>query len=39
MAGVAIKPAPRKWSNEVINANNRLLGLPETVLLDNGTRH
>lgn len=39
MAGVAIKPAPRKWSNDVINANNRLLGLPETELLDNGTLH
>ena len=39
MAGVEIKPVPRKWSNDVINANNRLLGLPETVLLDNGTLH
>lgn len=39
MAGVEVKPAPRKWSNDVINANNRLLGLPETVLLDNGTLH
>ncbi|MGM9600200.1 MAG: D-proline reductase (dithiol) proprotein PrdA [Faecousia sp.] len=39
MAGVAIAPAPKKWSNDVINANNRLLGLPETVLLDNGTMH
>lgn len=39
MAGVAIKPAPRKWTNDVINANNRLLGLPETELLDNGTLH
>lgn len=39
MAGVAIKPAPKKWSNDVINANNRLLGLPETKLLDNGTMH
>lgn len=39
MAGVAIKPAPKKWSNDVINANNRLLGLPETKLLDNGTLH
>ena len=39
MAGVAIAPAPKKWSNDVINANNRLLGLPETVLLDNGTLH
>ncbi|MGN0424835.1 MAG: D-proline reductase (dithiol) proprotein PrdA [Acetatifactor sp.] len=39
MAGVEIKPAPKKWNNEVINANNKLLGLPETVLLDNGTLH
>lgn len=39
MAGVAIAPAPKKWSNDVVNANNRLLGLPETVLLDNGTLH
>ncbi|MGM9593928.1 MAG: D-proline reductase (dithiol) proprotein PrdA [Candidatus Onthomonas sp.] len=39
MAGVEIKPAPKKWSNDVVNANNRLLGLPETVLLDNGTLH
>lgn len=39
MAGVEIKPAPKKWSNDVINANNRLLGLPETILLDNGTLH
>lgn len=39
MAGVEIKPAPKKWSNDVINANNALLGLPETVLLDNGTLH
>lgn len=38
-AGVVIKPAPKKWSNDVINANNRLLGLPETKLLDNGTMH
>ncbi len=39
MAGVVIKPAPKKWSNGVINSNNRLLGLPETKLLDNGTLH
>ena len=39
MAGVEIKPAPQKWNNDVINANNKLLGLPETVLLDNGTLH
>ena len=39
MAGVEIKPAPKKWNSDVINANNKLLGLPETVLLDNGTLH
>lgn len=39
MAGVEVKPAPKKWNNDVINANNKLLGLPETVLLDNGTMH
>ncbi len=39
MAGVAIAPAPKKWNNDVINANNKLLGLPETVLLDSGTMH
>lgn len=39
MAGVEIKPAEKKWNNDVINNNNKLLGLPETVLLDNGTLH
>ncbi len=39
MAGVEIKPAPKKWDNEVVNKNNRLLGLPDTVLLDSGTMH
>ena len=39
MAGVDIKPAHKKWNNDVINANNKLLGLPETKLLDNGTLH
>lgn len=39
MAGVEVKPAPKKWNNDVINSNNRLLGLPETVLYDNGTLH
>lgn len=39
MAGIAIAPAPKKWNNDVINQNNKLLGLPETVLLDNGTLH
>ncbi|WP_443598408.1 D-proline reductase (dithiol) proprotein PrdA [Agathobacter sp.] len=39
MAGVEIKPAPKKWNNDVINSNNKLLGLPETKLYDNGTLH
>ena len=39
MAGVEIKMAPKKWNNDVINANNKLLGLPETKLVDNGTLH
>ncbi len=39
MAGVEVLPAPKKWSNDVINSNNKLLGLPETELLDNGTLH
>ena len=39
MAGVPITAAPKKWDNAVINANNKLLGLPETVLLDKGTLH
>ena len=39
MSGVEIIPAPKKWNNDVINENNKLLGLPETVLLDNGTLH
>jgi len=39
MAGVAINPAPKKWNNDVINANNKLLGLPETVLVKSGTMH
>lgn len=39
MAGVPIAAAPKKWDNAVINASNKLLGLPETVLLDKGTLH
>lgn len=39
MAGVAIKPAEKKWNNDVINANNKLLGLPETKLVESGTLH
>ena len=39
MAGVDIKPAPKKWNNDVINANNKLLGLPETKLVESGTLH
>ena len=39
MSGIEVKPAEKKWSNDVINANNRLLGLPETKLVDSGTLH
>ena len=39
MAGVEIKPAEKKWNNDIINANNRLLGLPETKLVESGTLH
>lgn len=39
MAGVEVKPAEKKWSNDIINANNKLLGLPETVLVDSKTYH
>ncbi len=39
MAGVEIKPAEKKWNNDVINANNKILGLPETKLVESGTLH
>lgn len=39
MAGVEIKPAEKKWNNDVINRNNKILGLPETVLVESGTLH
>ena len=39
MSGVEIKAAEKKWNNEVINANNRLLGLPENKLVESGTLH
>ncbi len=39
MAGVEIKPAPKKWNHEIINQNNELLGLPKTKLLNSGTLH
>lgn len=39
MAGVEVKPAEKKWNNDVINANNKLLGLPETKLVESGTLH
>lgn len=39
MAGVDVKPAPKKWNNDVINANNDLLGLPKTELVESGTLH
>ncbi len=39
MAGVPIEKAPKKWNNDVINHNNKLLGLPETKLVDVGVLH
>ncbi|MCC9295419.1 D-proline reductase (dithiol) proprotein PrdA [Clostridium sp. WLY-B-L2] len=39
MEGVEIKPAEKKWNNDVINANNKILGLPETKLVESGTLH
>ena len=39
MAGVEIKPAEKKWNNDVINNNNKILGLPETKLVESGTLH
>lgn len=39
MAGVEILPAPKKWNNDVINANNKIMGLPETRLVESGTMH
>lgn len=39
MMGVAINNAPKKWNNDVINSNNKLLGLPETELVESGTLH
>jgi D-proline reductase (dithiol) PrdA len=39
IAGVKINPAPKKGNNDVINANSKLLGLPETKLVESGTLH
>jgi D-proline reductase (dithiol) PrdA len=39
MAGVEIKPAEKKWNHDVINKNNKIVGIQETVLLDSGTLH
>ena len=39
MMGVAVNNAPKKWNNDVINSNNKLLGLPETELVESGTLH
>ncbi len=39
MAGVEVLPAEKKWNNDVINDNNKLLGLPETKLVESGTLH
>lgn len=39
MLGIEIKPAEKKWNNDVINNNNKILGLKETVLVNSGTLH
>ncbi|NLM06066.1 MAG: D-proline reductase (dithiol) proprotein PrdA [Tissierellia bacterium] len=39
MMGVEILEAPKKWTQEVIDENNALLGLPKTELLHTGTLH
>ena len=39
MAGVEIKPAEKKWNNDVINRNNKLLGIAENQLVESGTLH
>ncbi|HHW95257.1 MAG TPA: D-proline reductase (dithiol) proprotein PrdA [Mogibacterium sp.] len=39
MSGVKILPAEKKWNHNVINANNKLVGCPESELVDSGTLH
>lgn len=39
MAGVDVKPAEKKWNNDVINTNNKIVGNPETKLVESGTLH
>ena len=39
MAGVEIYSAEKKWNNDIINNNNKILGLPETKLVESGTLH
>lgn len=39
MLGIEILPAPKKWDHNVINANNKIVGLPDTVLVESGTLH
>lgn len=37
--GVEILPAKKQWDNDVINENNRLLGIPDNTLVESGTLH
>ena len=37
--GVQILPAENKWNHDIINENNKILGLPESKLVESGTDH
>lgn len=37
--GVKVLPAEKKWNHAVINENNKILGLPESKLVESGTDH
>lgn len=37
--GVQILPAEKKWNHDIINENNKILGLPESKLVESGTDH
>ncbi|MDQ0507984.1 D-proline reductase proprotein prdA [Aedoeadaptatus ivorii] len=37
--GVEILPAEKKWNHDVINENNKIMGLPVSELVESGTIH
>lgn len=37
--GVKVLPAEKKWNHAIINENNKILGLPESKLVESGTDH